>query len=387
MDLNDDAAAMRRDGVPRRSRRRTKFSFSRRGTSVTTLSTAMGAADEDDEAAADAVAPATLAKQIYDASFAGDVGALNALLVVAADELGDVAPAAAATTDSFVGGAEPAATTISATAWRNQLGWSAAHVAAANRQVQCLRALLACDASLGRVADSLGHTPLHVAAKWSASGAECVRVLLDFGADCNVAAADGLTPLHCAAMGEDSSAVSALLSAGASATACTADGRTSLHCAARNVGDSSTVTIRKLVEHGSDMEAKQQPGEETPLHVASRSGALAATCELLRLGASPEALTVDGKAPLQLAADDAVRTALRLHAHLPQRWMLQIWGAREATLLDMRGGQSASAAVIGEPGTVTTLRSMPAAAFRLAMWLARPVRGADASVNAGGTPR
>ena len=104
-----------------------------------------------------------------------------------------------------------------------------------------------------------GSTPLHTAAQ-SGGSLECVRTLLDYGADVNsVRQRDGMTPLHIASSHGMTRCVEILLSAGASLSLAvpSAIGSQPLHlaCAAKR----RTVALRPL-EYGADPAATRDDG-------------------------------------------------------------------------------------------------------------------------------
>jgi ankyrin repeat protein len=106
-----------------------------------------------------------------------------------------------------------------------------AAAAAAAGDAKKLRAMLAA----GAKADDAGAdkaTLLHKAAK-ADSGAACVQVLLDAGADASAKDLSGSTPLHVAARANAAAVAKALLAKGADIDAVDDDGSTALHVAAQ----------------------------------------------------------------------------------------------------------------------------------------------------------
>ena len=163
-----------------------------------------------------------------------------------------------------------------------EFGQTALHVAALNSRPNAMGALLEFDPILD-AQDYVGRTPLHYSALQSAS-TEPTQVLLDSGADPNVTAQGGTTPLHDAVIYASVDVVRLLLDAGAAPNPLDEIGLTPLLRAAREGGAS---LIRVLLEHGADANAVDPDGR-TPLHVAARHNPLSAVSALLLdAGADP----------------------------------------------------------------------------------------------------
>ncbi len=112
-----------------------------------------------------------------------------------------------------------------------------------------VRALLAADPSLIRVADEEGSTGLHHAA-WKGHP-EVATLLLDAGADVNAQNRNahwGGTPLHAAAHGNQRVAVELLIARGAEVNATSCNGRTPLQ---ETEIHKATAAARVLKEHGA----------------------------------------------------------------------------------------------------------------------------------------
>ena len=111
---------------------------------------------------------------------------------------------------------------------------------------------------------TLGTTELHTAA--GSSGVAEVEVLLKDDAYVNAKDADGLTPLHSAALNNPSPAVlEVLLKAGADVNSKDAEGDAPLHFAARY--NSTPAVLEVLIKTGADPRAINNEGK-TPLDVA-----------------------------------------------------------------------------------------------------------------------
>ena len=136
---------------------------------------------------------------------------------------------------------------------------------------------------------------------WRQAPAAGVQERLDRGADPMARDADGLTPLHLAALLNPNPAVAALLlDRGADLTAQADDGETPLHLAAGDNANPAVVGV--LLDRGADLTA-QAEDDLTPLHWAAGYNANPAVAAvLLNRGADLTAQTWDGETPLHLAA-------------------------------------------------------------------------------------
>ena len=152
----------------------------------------------------------------------------------------------------------------------------------------------------------VGATPLHIAAAADARGV--VAVLLEGGADPDVAEATTATPLHYAAAGHGGRAAAVLAAHGADVGAATAKGVTPLHAAARR--DAVSV-VEALLAHGADISARDRGGD-TPLHRAASGDAAVATAVLLNHGADISARAADRVTPLHVAALNEAEQAVRV---------------------------------------------------------------------------
>lgn len=146
-------------------------------------------------------------------------------------------------------------------------------------------------------------TPLHSAV--AANAVAAARLLLDRGADMHAGRSENGTPLHLARSAE---VAEALLESGAVVGARTRDGETPLHLAASS---NALDVARKLIDHGSDTDARTRPspsalsdGGATPLHAAAEGKAVEITDLLLEEGADIEARTDECWTPLHVAASE-----------------------------------------------------------------------------------
>src|SRR5207244_1941910 len=153
----------------------------------------------------------------------------------------------------------------------------------------------------------IGATPLFLAAKYGS--ADMIRLLVSHGANLELPAKDGTTPLVSAADATDNKrqsqseflngdreedernsreAVEALLDLGANMNAVNGLGNTALQIAAQ--GRSNTI-VQLLVDRGANLEAKNKRGQ-TPLALVSAGGRRGAAT-----GAAADIPTVGGSQP------------------------------------------------------------------------------------------
>ncbi|MGI8783978.1 MAG: ankyrin repeat domain-containing protein [Acidobacteriota bacterium] len=135
-----------------------------------------------------------------------------------------------------------------------------------------VRALLAGDRSLVNVRDIDGVTPLMYAALYGTQ--ECLRFLLDQGADPNARNSAGVTALMWAVGDVDK--VRLLVSRGADVNAKSNEGKTPLSMAAQS--DRNAAPIKFLLEKGADVTAKDSAGLTALIEAA-----LAADADMTRL--------------------------------------------------------------------------------------------------------
>ncbi len=161
--------------------------------------------------------------------------------------------------------------------------------------------------------DTLGETPLHVAA--ISDYREIGSLLLENGADINAGDVRGLTPAHAAAWLGYRDMVDLLITHGADINARDKDGYTVLHTAAL-AGRKETVSL--LIGKGADVNDKSNRSL-TPLHAAALSGDRETAALLIDKGADVNARSDDGLTPLHIASQrDHQEVVLLLKRHQAQ---------------------------------------------------------------------
>jgi len=214
--------------------------------------------------------------------------------------------------------------------------------------------------------DSLGHTPLHYAAR--KGRLDVVRLLVENGADPNARNVIGLTPLYFAMRSGQCEVVETLLAHGADPNARDEFGNTLLHLVSRylTVGEVLCI-VESLLAHGADPNVKDKLGNtplhdalenpltgediavmlidyikdvnaknnkgQTPLHLAVEMGYLRAVEKLLLRGADPNVRDSKGRTPLHYATE---------HCRVEETTLLLRWGA-DANVKDNNGNTPAMA--------------------------------------------
>jgi len=127
------------------------------------------------------------------------------------------------------------------------------------------------------------------------------------GADPHVQGKYKTIPLHSAAFVEKFEVVQKLIEYNANINARDEYGWTPLYPASRGFYLKDGSVLRLLLERGADVNARADKDGSTPLHEASRYGALEAVRLLLEHGADVEAVDFDGKTALQVVGKASYR--------------------------------------------------------------------------------
>lgn len=165
----------------------------------------------------------------------------------------------------------------------NAMGWPAADIAAGAGQTEVLRRLLDSGASAERPGSYDGRTPLHLAAMYNQTNT--ARLLIRRGANVNAFDRSGFTPLHLAALRGAAEVAEILIK----------------HKADPNqlMSEPAEETTPEMPMMGGANAAKL--AQESPLHLAAAMGQTNMIRLLLASGASVNAVDGMGRTPLDLA--------------------------------------------------------------------------------------
>ncbi|KAM7539204.1 hypothetical protein Aperf_G00000048262 [Anoplocephala perfoliata] len=183
---------------------------------------------------------------------------------------------------------------------RTKRGFSPLHLAAKRGRAEAARTLLQVmrPEAINAVGRN-GLTPLHMAAHYN--HVQLVQLLLEFGADPDLAASNGYTALHIAAKRNHQDLASLLLANDREPTKSTNResrcGFTPLHLAAQE-GNADMVGL--LLLNGADAEHKAKNGV-TPMHLAALEDHVMVAQQLVHEGAKVTDVTQAGYTPLHTA--------------------------------------------------------------------------------------
>ena len=176
----------------------------------------------------------------------------------------------------------------------NGYGETALHIASENGNLEVVKTLVDCNATLSAITRGERKTALHLAAQ--KGHLDTLEVLIRSGAKINAKADGGATPLHLSIKKANVKVITTLINAMADVNAVYDDGSTALHraCETRR-----SEVVQALIAAGANMEL--DAGGETPLHFAVKSGNIDIVLSLVQAGANTAARTYGGHTALQLA--------------------------------------------------------------------------------------
>ncbi|NND73239.1 MAG: hypothetical protein HKN43_16820 [Rhodothermales bacterium] len=154
--------------------------------------------------------------------------------------------------------------------------------------------------------DNPAHTLLASAAV--ANQLDVIQLLLDAGANVDIASDSGFTALHYAVVNDQLDAVNKLLQSGASVSTWTDDGRTALHLAAKH---NAVRLFQPLVNAGSEVDLRAA-GNDTPLIHGINQRHVESVAALIDLGANIELQTRAGYSPLAHAVRKSTGSVVQL---------------------------------------------------------------------------
>lgn len=195
----------------------------------------------------------------------------------------------------------------SANKLKDNYGLTALHCAALNGDAKVVEELLGFDGKHPcnvNAQDMMGKTPTHIAAEKGHT--ECVKYMLEEGADPNVIDKRGMTPVHYAAMKGFDECVMCMLTKGVDPNVTDVYGRTILHVAAENGKDSVALDLLSLYltkdRHEIRAHATDKVGR-TPMHLAALNGHVDLVQTLRVFKVDPNAKDNRGKTAMDLAKE------------------------------------------------------------------------------------
>lgn len=179
-------------------------------------------------------------------------------------------------------------------------GYTPLCTAASCGNVEAARILLDKGADINLASGPQENAPLHFAVSQRPS--DLTILLIERGANMNVKNKDGETPLLYA-MHRGTTSSQVLAEKGADVNASNLGGVTPLMAAAVYPGED---TAGKLLEFGAKIDAQSASGD-TPLHCAARAGSTSVIKLLMSKGADAKAKNKAGQTPADLAKNDETR--------------------------------------------------------------------------------
>ena len=175
-------------------------------------------------------------------------------------------------------------------------------IACKKRNAETINVLLNAGAD-PNIANTMGLISIHLAASVDCSN-ETIQAIIDNGADVNTRDEDSLTALMLACLKGNIEAINALMNAGANPNIVHANGLICIHFAV--LGDRSKETLQALINHGIDVNATSKASNnatsnETALLLACQKGFVEAINVLLNAGADPNLADTEGESSIHHA--------------------------------------------------------------------------------------
>ena len=180
---------------------------------------------------------------------------------------------------------------------RNIHGQTALCLACSYRQQDSVRILLAAGANTN-IANKFGNTSLHSAVFWNCSK-KIIRAIINHGANVNATNKINVTALTISCTKQNIDAMNVLLNAGAETDIADADGDTCLHSAVRVC---SKEVLETIIRHNVDVNATNK-NNRTALMIACKKGKIDVINVLLNAGANPRIADKNGNTCLHDAVD------------------------------------------------------------------------------------
>ena len=204
---------------------------------------------------------------------------------------------------------------------KNRQGWSPLHMACHSGYTELAKVLLQRQADIESPTNAF-HTPLYLACQ--AGNNDCVSLLITHNASVNTTGKHAMTPLHAATCFHHVRALGLLVEAGAAVDAQTRSGSTPLLLAVQTDNKES---VNMLLKSNARTNLSKFDGW-TPLHAAvslPRNTASTVTGQqnnqgscsemsalLIKYGANPNTMTVQGKTPLLIVCESGCVACLQI---------------------------------------------------------------------------
>nr|XP_034321896.1 uncharacterized protein LOC105338389 isoform X2 [Crassostrea gigas] len=138
---------------------------------------------------------------------------------------------------------------------------------------------------------------------------QTVQMLIDYAADVNLSAGDGVSSLYLACQNGHTSMVKILLSNGAYINKCTRNGESPLYKACQ---ERHNDIVQLLLEKGADINSRTAEDEVSPLYIACQNGHASTVQTLVDHGADLNLCTSSGASPLFKACQKGYNSVVQI---------------------------------------------------------------------------